>query len=207
MRVPRAAFQELEGAGLSSAFCTCSRTRELHLTRHAEGDAQGLTCLEQVLLLATAAHVRHTEARDDLQHWRLAPYVDAVLRQQRSCYAVQAAAVRARAQHEAERPRVRERALLAFQCLRDSLQVRAPGNCCVLQGVVSPRCLTSQKGHLRGTVCVATKAPRVLQQRHRVCRSKGTACVSTKARPHDWPGQGGEAQALCVQGCPYSERT
>ena len=92
-----------------------------------ERDAS-ITPLEQALLLVTASHVRHAEARDDLLHWRLAPYIDAVLAAPTSCFAAQATAMQARARHEAERPRVRERALHAFQTLRSCLLVRAPAS-------------------------------------------------------------------------------
>jgi hypothetical protein len=88
------------------------------------GGAGELSPLEQAYVLAAARHGAAAGARDELSHWRAAPYADAVLSQARSCAAAQAAAALARACHEAERPRVRERALRAYQALRDTLEAR-----------------------------------------------------------------------------------
>ena len=75
-------------------------------------------------MLLTAAQRRKAEARDELAEWRQAPYAEAVAAAPRSAFACQAAAALLTARREAERPRVRERALVAYQALRDSLQVR-----------------------------------------------------------------------------------
>lgn len=53
---------------------------------------QPLTCAEQALVLACAHQVEVGTSRDELQPWQMAPYVDAVLSQPKSCYAVRAAA-------------------------------------------------------------------------------------------------------------------
>ena len=45
--------------------------------------------LEQALLLAWCTHVQKGTSRDELQAWQMAPYVEAVMAQPRSCFMLQ----------------------------------------------------------------------------------------------------------------------
>lgn len=45
--------------------------------------------LEQALLLGWCTHLRKGTARDELQAWHMAPYVEAVLSQKRSQFMLQ----------------------------------------------------------------------------------------------------------------------
>ncbi|KAK9827709.1 hypothetical protein WJX81_003255 [Elliptochloris bilobata] len=78
---------------------------------------QALRSLEQAALLAAAVQAQRASAADELRAWQAAPFLDAVLRQPRSRFLLRAAARLLRARHERERPRTRERALLALQQL------------------------------------------------------------------------------------------
>jgi hypothetical protein len=86
------------------------------------GPPHDLMPIEQAYVLAVAKQSRKGEAQDSLSGWRLAPFVEAIHAQPLSCWACQLAERLITARHESQRPRVRERALLAFQTLRDSLQ-------------------------------------------------------------------------------------
>lgn len=55
----------------------------------AQGANRPLSGLEQALLLGWAGQVRKGTAQDELQAWEMAPYVEAVLLQQRTQYALQ----------------------------------------------------------------------------------------------------------------------
>ena len=45
--------------------------------------------LEQALLLAWCTHVQKGTSRDELQAWQMAPYVEAVMAQPKSCFMLQ----------------------------------------------------------------------------------------------------------------------
>ncbi|GBF87798.1 hypothetical protein Rsub_00509 [Raphidocelis subcapitata] len=79
--------------------------------------ARGASGAEQALLLGWAAQVRRATSADELQQWEMAPYIEAVLVQPRSQWALQQAARLLKARHERTRGRTRERALLALERL------------------------------------------------------------------------------------------
>jgi hypothetical protein len=81
------------------------------------GQRQAASGPEQALLLGWAAQVKKASSADDLQQWEMAPYVEAVLTQRASQYALQASARLLKARHERTRGRTRERALLALEQL------------------------------------------------------------------------------------------
>lgn len=71
--------------------------------------------VEQVLLLALAAHVRHSQPSDELQMWEMAPYVEAVLSQPRLPVLARRCALLLQARHEKSRSRTRERSMIHMQ--------------------------------------------------------------------------------------------
>lgn len=83
-----------------------------------------LAPLEQAAVLAHTTLQRKGKARSEsIADWIIAPGVEALLMQQCTVFAVAACTLLLRIRHELERPRVRERALLALQALYDFLKV------------------------------------------------------------------------------------
>eukprot|EP00884_Botryococcus_braunii_P019461 jgi/Botrbrau1/6199/Bobra.0344s0039.1 len=76
-----------------------------------------LSGAEQALLLGHARQEKRGTAADELREWRVAPYLDGVLRQPRSFPLLRWAALLARAQHERQRNRTRGRSLLMLEQL------------------------------------------------------------------------------------------
>ncbi|BDA46600.1 Tetratricopeptide repeat protein 27 [Coccomyxa sp. Obi] len=96
---------------------------------NAEGDEESSASLEsaaQALLLGHAQAVARGNAADELRAWRMAPFIDAVLRQPRSRPLLRASARLLRARHERERNRTRERALLSLQQVVEATEQRLP---------------------------------------------------------------------------------
>jgi ABC-type uncharacterized transport system YnjBCD substrate-binding protein len=79
--------QLVDPAAANSSSSTVAPTSSS--TSPQQGPSRQLSGLEQALLLGWAGQVRKGTAQDELQAWEMAPYVEAVLLQQRTQYALQ----------------------------------------------------------------------------------------------------------------------